>query len=138
MIAQREPWIVRSSFHEQATFYPHPTTYRDEMAGCLEGGYRGIMRTYFDRVERDEEFYVECGCEGDCECRYTPQMVESKERTPTVIRFMSAAGHPSAFETPEYLIPLPMPEWKRALAQDYYASHPPTNGEQNGCRQRLD
>lgn len=122
LLAQMEPWLVTERCHEQATFYPHPTTYRDEYVGLLEGGYHGLMRTYLDQVE-DEYEETECYCEGECECVPRPVMVESRERTPTVIRYMSAPGFPSAFERPAHLIPLPMPLWKIDLKEAWNQAH---------------
>jgi len=119
LIAQREPWIASDAFHQQATFQPPPTTYRDEAVACLEGGYNGLMRTYYDYVERDDEVQAECFCEGECDCSSAPEVEESRIRTPTLIRFMSAPGHPSAFAVPERIIPVPMPAWKRELAQQW-------------------
>lgn len=117
LIAQKEPWIFFDGFHEIAKCIPHPNSYEDDSLDGSQDGYRSFARTYFDELERDEERYIECHCEGECDCRYTPEVVESTIRTPTVIRYMSAPGHPSAFERPEHLIPLPMPPWKADLAK---------------------
>ncbi len=120
LIAQREPWSVSDRFLEQAEFYPHPSLYSDDEIGQLEGGYKGLVRTYFECVEKDEDYYVECGCEGDCDCRYKPKVEKSDVRTPTIIRYMSGYGHPSAFERPVSPVPVPMPEWKREMASVYH------------------
>lgn len=120
LIAQREPWLVSDRFLEQAEFYPHPSLYCDDGINELEGGYKGMMRTYFEYAEKEEDYYVECGCEGDCDCRYKPKVEKSHVRTPTIIRYMSGQGHPSAFERPENPVPVPMPEWKREMARIYH------------------
>lgn len=120
LIAQREPWLVSDRFLEQAEFYPHPSLYSDDEIGQLERGYKGLMRTYFECVEKDEDYYVECGCEGDCDCRYKPKVEMSDVRTPTIIRYMTGYGHPSAFERPASLVPLSMPKWKREMAKIYH------------------
>ena len=119
LLAQLEPWIVTERFHQQATFYPHPTTYRDDEAEFSDG-YKGIRRTYLDRVgeEYDEQ---ECYCEGECECVPIPVMVKSADRTPTIVRFMSGKGFASAFESPAQLKPLPMPAWKLELRASWKA-----------------
>jgi very-short-patch-repair endonuclease len=119
LIAQREPWIVSDRFHVHAEMIPFPGTYHDEGVEGLDGDYNGIMRTYFDYDDDVQEMNIECGCEHDCDCRYKRKMVRSQKRTPTLIRFMSGPGHPSPFFVPEYLKPLPMPEWKLELARQY-------------------
>ncbi|MES2505505.1 MAG: hypothetical protein V4599_02305 [Verrucomicrobiota bacterium] len=117
LLAQREPWIVVDGFHQQATFYPHPTTYCDEQVGLIDG-YRRIKRSYFEQVE-DEYEYSECYCEGACECLPKPVMVDSTIQTPTLIRYMSGTGFPSAFMRPLHLKPLPIPVWKRDLREGW-------------------
>lgn len=116
LLAYMEPWLVLDGFWEMAAFHPHPTTYRDESVGILEGGYFGKMRSYFEQVD-DEYEETNCSCEGECVSVPRPVMVESRERTPTLIRYMSAPGFPSAFERPDYLKPLPMPRWKIELKE---------------------
>lgn len=115
LLAQCEPWIVSERFHQQAAFYPHPTTYRDERVGMIDG-YSGIARTYFEQVD-DEYEEVNCECEGECECVPIPVVRESTRRTPTLVRYMSGEGFPSAFERPAYLKPVPMPAWKDRLRE---------------------
>jgi hypothetical protein len=117
LIAQKEPWIFCDGFHEIATFRPHPTTYQDDSLEGTQDGYKGFMRTYFDVLENDDERHIECWCDGECGCSYTPEVAESITRTPTVIRYMSTSGHPSAFERPERPISLPMPVWKADIAK---------------------
>lgn len=117
LISSKEPWAFSDGFFKLASFRPNPITYEDDELSDLQFGYAGIRRSYFEYVERDEEYQCECYCEEECDCRYVPEVVASKQRTPTVIRYLSTQGHASAYEQPAQLIPLPMPKWKVELAQ---------------------
>jgi hypothetical protein len=128
LLAQLEPWLVMPRFFEQATVYPHPTSYRDEHLGELEDGYSGSKRTYLEQVEGEYET-TNCYCEGACECVPMPVMTESRVRTPTLIRFLSAPGFPSAYSKPSNLIPLPLPEWKVRLKEFFQKQVKKDHGE---------
>ena len=117
LLARCEPWVVTERFHQQATFYPHPTTYNDEIFELMDG-YRAMRRVYLEQIEGEYEDRV-CYCEGECECVAVPVMVESSKQTSNIVCYMSGAGFSDAFEQPDYLKPLPMPEWKILFRENW-------------------
>lgn len=103
LLSMREPWAFSDHYHciaEQTATWP--TLRSDDDIPALDGVYRAVRRTYFEYV--DDDLPVD-----------QREIIHNRTRTPTVLKFISGPGFPSAFEVPHDLIPVPMPKWKSKL-----------------------
>ena len=111
LLSLREPWIFSDCYHALAeTLATWSTLRQDDNITHMEGGYCAIRRTYFEYD--DENLPLD-----------DREIIESHVRTPTILKFMSGRGHPSAYERPEHLIPVPMPEWKICMKEAHHENN---------------